>query len=123
MTHLSLGLPQVRRQLYRMLTNALKTHARGQHSNSHPLYLHAPHLLYQHLFRSCFLTVSLTEFCPTRNLKSTNILYICLCTLSLLYTWASLVAQTVKNLPARQETWGSIPGLGRSPEGGHGNPL
>ena len=28
---------------------------------------------------------------------------------------ASLVAQTVKNLPAMQETWGFIPGLGRSP--------
>ena len=28
---------------------------------------------------------------------------------------ASLVAQLVKNLPAKQETLGSIPGLGRSP--------
>ena len=61
--------------------------------------------------------------------------------------WASLVAQTVKNLSAVQETgsqvalvvWsppanagdirgmgeggrGSIPGLGRFPRGGHGNP-
>ena len=47
---------------------------------------------------------------------------------------ASLVVQTVKNLPAMQETWvqsldcsvgdlGSIPGLGRSPGGRHGNPL
>ena len=34
---------------------------------------------------------------------------------------ASLVAQMVKNLPAVLE--GSIPGLGRSPGGGHGNPL
>ena len=39
------------------------------------------------------------------------------------YSWASLVAQTVKNSPAMQETPGSIPGLGRSPGGGHGNPL
>ena len=39
------------------------------------------------------------------------------------YSWASLVAQMVKNPPAMQETWVSIPGLGRSPEGGHGNPL
>ena len=31
---------------------------------------------------------------------------------------ASLVAQTVKNPPARQENW-----LGRSPGEGHGNPL
>ena len=34
--------------------------------------------------------------------------------------WASWVAQTVKNLPAMQET---IPGLGRSSGEGHGNPL
>ena len=33
--------------------------------------------------------------------------------------WASLVAQTVKNLPAVWETGGSIPGSGRSP--GEGN--
>ena len=36
---------------------------------------------------------------------------------------ASLVAQMVKNLPATQENLGLIPGLGRSPGGGHGNPL
>ena len=29
----------------------------------------------------------------------------------------------VKNLPATQENLGLIPGLGRSPGGGHGNPL
>ena len=43
--------------------------------------------------------------------------------------YASLVAQSVKNPPAMQETTcnprdlGSIPGLGRSPEEGNGNPL
>ena len=41
--------------------------------------------------------------------------------------WASLVAQIVKNLPAMQETWvrslGSIPGSGRSPGEGNGNPF
>ena len=31
--------------------------------------------------------------------------------------------QTVKNLSIMQETWGSIPGLGRSPGEGNGNPL
>ena len=36
---------------------------------------------------------------------------------------ASLVAQTVKNLPAMQETWVRSVGWGRSPGGGHGNPL
>ena len=36
----------------------------------------------------------------------------------------SLVAQLVKNLPAMQQTWvRSIPGSGRSPGGGRGNPL
>ena len=39
------------------------------------------------------------------------------------YSWASLVAQIVKNLPINMGDLGSIPGLGRSPGGGHGNPL
>ena len=29
----------------------------------------------------------------------------------------------VKNLPAMQETWVRFPRLGRSPEGGNGNPI
>ena len=36
---------------------------------------------------------------------------------------ASLVAQTVMNLPAMQEDLGLIPGSGRSPGGQHGNAL
>ena len=36
---------------------------------------------------------------------------------------ASLVAQTVKNLPAVQGALGLIPGSGRSPGEGNGNPL
>ena len=40
--------------------------------------------------------------------------------------WVSQLVLVVKNLPAdggdRRDT-GSIPGLGRSPEGGHGNPV
>ena len=36
---------------------------------------------------------------------------------------ASLMDQMVKNLPAMWETMGSIPGLGRSPGEGNGNPL
>ena len=35
----------------------------------------------------------------------------------------SLVGQTAKNLPARQETPGLSPGLGRSPGERNGNPL
>ena len=40
--------------------------------------------------------------------------------------WASQVAPVVKNLPANAgdvRDAGLIPGLGRSPGGGHGNPL
>ena len=40
--------------------------------------------------------------------------------------WASHVALVVKNLPAKAgdiRDTGSIPGSGRSPGGGHGNPL
>ena len=36
---------------------------------------------------------------------------------------ASLVAQMVKNLPARAEDTGSIPGSGRSPGKGNSSPL
>ena len=39
------------------------------------------------------------------------------------YSWASLVAQLVKNPPAMRETWVLIPGLGRSPGEGEGCPL
>ena len=39
------------------------------------------------------------------------------------YSWASLVAQLVKNLPAMRETCGLISGLGRSPGEGKGYPL
>ena len=39
---------------------------------------------------------------------------------ALQYSWASLVTQLVKNLPAMQETWVRSPGLGRSPGEGKG---
>ena len=42
---------------------------------------------------------------------------------NLLLFWAFLVAQMVKNLPAVQETPGSISGLGRYPGDGNGNSL
>ena len=37
--------------------------------------------------------------------------------------WASLVAQTVKNLPATRETWVQSLGQEDPPGEGHGNPL
>ena len=37
-------------------------------------------------------------------------------------SWVSLVAQTVENLPAVQETW-FAPWVGRAPRGGQGSPL
>ena len=40
-----------------------------------------------------------------------------------MYTWASQVVLVVKNSPANAGDVGSVPGLGRSPGGGHGNPL
>ena len=42
---------------------------------------------------------------------------------SLLYSWNSLVAQTVKNPPVSTGDLGSMPGLGRCPGGGNGNTL
>ena len=39
------------------------------------------------------------------------------------YSWASLVAQMVKESACSAGDLGSIPGLGRSPGEGHGNPL
>ena len=39
------------------------------------------------------------------------------------YSWASLVAQLVKNLPALQETWVRSLGWEDPLEEGHGNPL
>ena len=48
------------------------------------------------------------------------------CNFKKLSSWASLVAQWAKNLPARAGDagdLGSIPGSGRSPGGGNGNPL
>ena len=42
---------------------------------------------------------------------------------SLQYSWASLVAQLVKNLPANVGNLGSVPGWGRSPGEGKGYPL
>ena len=38
-------------------------------------------------------------------------------------SWASLLAQMVKNLACNAGDLGSIPGLGRSPGEGNGNPL
>ena len=46
--------------------------------------------------------------------------------MSLEYSWyilAFLIAQTVKNLPAVQETWVGSLVQGRSPGKGNGNPL
>ena len=40
-----------------------------------------------------------------------------------MYTWASLVAQTVKSSACNAGDPGSIPGTGRSPGEGNGNPL
>ena len=58
--------------------------------------------------------------------KNLFLLVIILLYLWKIIMWASQVALVVKNPPANAEdirNVGSIPGLGRSPGGGHGNPL
>ena len=63
------------------------------------------------------------DFSPTKNCFVGGVLS----TLSVegcrLVIGASLVAQMVKHLPANAGDPGSIPGLGRSPGEGNGNPL
>ena len=39
------------------------------------------------------------------------------------YSWASLVTQMIQNLSAMWGELGSVPGLGRSLGGAHGNPF
>ena len=57
-----------------------------------------------------------------KNLKK----YIYIYTFKRIYTWASQVVLVVKNPPANAadiRDLALIPGSGRCPEGGHGNPL
>ena len=63
-----------------------------------------------------------TEHKPTPESAVTILLFTCYLHI-MHYFGASLMAQQVRNLPAMQETPGLIPGLARSPGGGHGNPL
>ena len=88
---------------------------------------------FQHLFTSqnrlawflapesflCFLIGSSIYFKGFFNMESTILHILWMSSLS----WSSLVAQTVKSLPAIQETW--VRSLGRedSPGEGNGNPL
>ena len=73
-----------------------------------------PYLLNSYLFlfahQSYFFSLIFPKLLNVFDLKSTN-------------KPASLVAQMVKNLPANAGDKGSIPGLGRSPGEGNGNPL
>ena len=83
--------------------------------------------------KMCRTLLQLHRLWPTRLLhprdfpgKSTGVG--CHCLLQgkgylLQYSWASPVAQMVKNPPAAAGDAGSIPGSGRSPGGGHGSPL
>ena len=72
---------------------------------------HFEHLIFERLTRNIFSSfVSLTEVSFTYS----KIHPLCI---------IPQVALVVKNPPAMQETTGSNPGSGRSPGGGHGNPL
>ena len=55
---------------------------------------------------------------PVRNLFVISKLLVGVC-----QNWASPGGSAVKNLPANEGDTGSIPGLRRSPGGGHGNPF
>ena len=74
------------------------------------------------LWSVCLFCIDRLQFFTLRFIAYVNIRFICMYVL----IRASQVALVVKNLPAdggdRRDT-GSIPGLGRSPEGGHGNPV
>ena len=51
---------------------------------------------------------------------------VCVCVCVCVWVWATQLALVVKNLPANAgdvRDTGPTPGLGRSPGGGHGNPL
>ena len=73
--------------------------------------------MYSHIsFQSIIVSFSF------KGLFENMYLFIWLRWLFVLHLGASLVAQMVKRLPAVRETR-SIPGLGRSPGEGNGNPL
>ena len=57
-----------------------------------------------------------SQYWPGQRTKENNVAVFSL-------SLTSLVAKMVKNLSAIPETWGSIPGSGRSPGKGNGNPL
>ena len=82
--------------------------------------------LFQQLGLLCFVQASQnTDSIATdpHSLETTSIFHHDMCWGRDSHSRASLVAQTVNNLPAMQETSGSIPGLGRSPGVGNDNPL
>ena len=67
----------------------------------------------------CFLTLGFFAIIVVGLITYLNILF----TLHLMDIWASLVARTVKNLPAMWVTWVQSLGWEDPLEGGHGNPL
>ena len=58
-----------------------------------------------------------------RDVGGNGCMYMCACTYPLQYSWASLVAQLIKNPPAMAGDLGSIPELGRSSGEGKGYPI
>ena len=50
-------------------------------------------------------------------------IYVCVCVYIYIYIWGFPGGSVVKNLPVNAGDMGLIPGLGRSPEEGNGNPL
>ena len=70
-----------------------------------------------------FLPAQVSARRKSNYLFSSSLLFLSVSNDLSVYTQASLVAQMVKNLPANTGDPGSIPGLGRSPGEGNGNPL
>ena len=70
-----------------------------------------------------FLPAQVSACRKSNYLFSSSLLFLSVSNDLSVYTQASLVAQMVKNLPANTGDPGSIPGLGRSPGEGNGNPL
>ena len=80
-------------------------------------------------FNKCFpswlfvlINLKATETCKEKYNKHLYSQFLQLTAVNI-FLWVSLVAQIGRNLPANAGDVGLIPGSGRSPGGGNGNPL
>ena len=75
----------------------------------------------------CFIRIRTSRLFSFSQISGKDVEYLCNFYTILTSSWASLVAQMIKNLPAMQEMWvgdvGLIPGFGRFPGEGNGYSL